>query len=141
MKTKIEEAQELRRRYENNKKSVQYCLGKQEDGNGGFVYNPNNDKHKFLFSVSQHHSSKPIFLDAYYGYYGNSNVSMFNDDFYVECLTESINNHLAELREEAEKIMKERCDKALFEAKDEAEYILRMVDELGMNEENAAKYR
>lgn len=133
MKTKIEEAKDLKWRLENNKKIVQYCLGKQEDGDGGFVYNPNNDKHNFKFSTTQHHSSKPIYLDAYYGYYGNSNVSMFNDEFYIRCMVEAINKFLPQLREETERVMERKYNEALLEAKGEAEEILKTIKDMGLN--------
>lgn len=133
MKTKIEETKDLKFQYESNKKYVQYCLGKKQSENGTFVLDPRNDKHDFKFSVNKHHSSKPIFLDAYYGYYGDSNISMFNNDFYVECMVEAINKFLPQLREETEKIMEQKCNKALLEAKGEAEEILKIIKELELD--------
>lgn len=133
MKTKIEEVKNLKYQLENNIRTVQYCLGKKQSENGTFVSDPRNDKHDFKFSVNKHHSSKPIFLDAYHGYYGDSNVSMFNNDFYVECMVEAINKFLPQLREETEKIMEQKCNEALLEAKGEAEEILNTIKELGLN--------
>ena len=132
MKTKIEEAKDLKWQYESNKKEVQECLGNQEL-NGFYVDNPNNDKHNFKFSTNKHHSSKPIFLDAYYGYYGDSHVHMFNNDFYIECMTEAINKNMALIREETEKIMEQKCNNALLEAKSEAEEILKTIRDLGLD--------
>ena len=77
-------------------------------------------------------SSKAIYFDAYYGYYGDSSVSMFNNDFYVECLVKAINKHLPELIEETEKIMTEKYNKTLLDAKVEAEDIIAKVKELGL---------
>ncbi len=133
MKTKIETAKDLKWQYENNKIQVQQCLGNQQLENGIFVINPNNDKHNFSFSIHQHHSAKPIFLDAYYGYYSDSSVSMFNNDFYIECMVEAINKNMSKIREDTEKIMEQKCNEALLEAKGEAEEILKTIKELGLN--------
>lgn len=133
MKTKIEEAKNLKYQLENNKKTVQYCLGKKQLEDGSFVRDSKNDKHGFRFSTTQHHSSKPIYLDAYYGYFGDSNVSMFNNEFYIECMVEAINKILPQLREETEKIMERECNKALLEAKEETEEILKTIKELELN--------
>lgn len=133
MKTKIEEVRELKYQCENDKKLVQYCLGKKQLEDGSFVRDSKNDKHGFRFSTTQHHSSKPIYLDAYYGYFGDSNVSMFNNEFYIECMVEAINKILPQLREETEKIMERECNKALLEAKEEAEEILKTIKELELN--------
>lgn len=103
MKTKIEEAKDLKYQLENNKKTVQYCLGRKQLEEGTFVPDPRNDKHDFKFSTTQHHSSKPIYLDAYCGYFGDSNVSMFNNEFYIKCMTEAINKFLSQIREETER--------------------------------------
>ena len=131
MKTKIEEANDLKHRIAKNKNMVQQCLGnKLVDGK--YVKDSYNDKHGFGFSMTPHHSSKEIYFDAYCGYYGNSSVSMFNDDFYVECFVKAINKHLPELIEETEKIMTERYNKTLLEAKVEAEDIIAKVKELGL---------
>lgn len=133
MKTKIETAKDLRWQYENNKISVQECLGKQKLEDGSFVTNPNNDKHCFEFSTNKHHSSAPIYLDAYHGYYGDSNVSMFNNEFYIQCMVKAINKFLPQLREETERIMERKCNEALLEARGEAEEILKAIKELGLN--------
>ena len=133
MKTKIEEAKNLKYQLENNKKTVQCCLGRKQLEDGTFVPDPRNDKHDFKFTTTQHHSSKPIYLDAYCGYFGDSNVSMFNNEFYIKCMTEAINKFLPQLREEAEKIMDQKYNKALLEAKSEAEEILKTIEELGLN--------
>ena len=131
MKTKIEEANNLKYQLSNNKDLVQRCLGnKLVDGK--YVRDSNNDKHNFGFSMTLHHSSKAIYFDAYYGYYGDGSVSMFNNDFYVECLVKAINKHLPELIEETEKIMTEKYNKTLLEAKVEAEDIIAKVKELGL---------
>ena len=131
MKTKIEEANNLKYQLSNNKDLVQRCLGnKLVDGK--YVRDSNNDKHNFGFSMTSHHSSKAIYFDSYYGYYGDSSVSMFNNDFYVECLVKAINKHLPELIEETEKIMTEKYNKTLIEAKVEAEDIIAKVKELGL---------
>lgn len=100
---------------------------------GTFVFDPRKDKHDFKFSTIQHHSSKPIYLDAYYGYFGDSSVSIFNNEFYIRCMAESINKFLPQLREETEKIMEQKYNEALLEAKGEAEEILRTIEELGLN--------
>ena len=129
--TKIEKFQDLKRHMENNIKSVQYCLGNKLDKEeNGYVRDSTKDKHNFSFSKEKHHSSVPIFFDAYYGYYGDSNVSMFNNEFYMECLTEAINSCLPKLAEQAETIMKERVNAALVEAKVEAEDIISQAKEL-----------
>lgn len=133
MKTKIEEAKDLKYQFENNKKIVQYCLGKKQLEDGTFVTDPQNDKHNFRFSTTQHHSLKPIYLDAYYGYFGNSNVSMFNNEFYIRCMIEAINQFLPQLMEETEKIMEQKYNKTLLEAKGEAEEILKTIEDLGLN--------
>ena len=131
MKTKIEEANNLKYQLSNNKDLVQRCLGnKLVDGK--YVRDSNNDKHNFGFSMTSHHSSKAIYFDAYYGYYGDGSVSMFNNDFYVECLVKAINKHLPELIEETEKIMTEKYNNTLIEAKVEAEDIIAKVKELGL---------
>lgn len=132
MKTKIEEAKDLKWQYESNKKEVQECLGNHEL-NGLYVTNPNNDKHNFKFSTNKHYSSKPIFLDAYYGYYGNSEVHIFNNEFYIKCITEAINKNIAFIRKETEKIMEQKCNEALLEAKSEAEEILYTIHDLGLD--------
>lgn len=118
-----------------NKDSVQKCLGNMfnKDCNK-YTRNTNNDKHDFKFSTSSHHSSKPIYLDAYYGYYGDSSVSMFNNEFYMECMIEAINSFLPEIREKTENIMQERVNRVLVQAKDEAEDIMRQIDELGLSD-------
>ena len=131
MKTKIEEANNLKYQLSNNKFLVQRCLGnKLVDGKD--VRDSNNDKHNFGFSMTSHHTSKAIYFDAYYGYYGDGSVSMFNNDFYVECLVKAINKHLPELIEETEKIMTGKYNKTLLEAKVEAEDIIAKVKELGL---------
>lgn len=132
MKTKIEEAKYLKYQLENNKKEVQYCLGKTQLEDGIFVSDPTKDKHNFKFSTMQHHSSKPIYLDAYYGYFGNSNVSFLDNDFYIRCIAEAINKFLPQIREETEKIMEHKYYEALLEAKSEADEILKTVEELGL---------
>lgn len=133
MKTKIEEAKNLKYQIENNKKTVQYCLGRKQVEDDTFVPDLRNDKHDFKFSTIQHHSSKPIYLNAYYGYFGDSNVSIFNDKFYIRCMVESINKFLPQLREETEKIMEQKYNEALLEAKGEAEEILKTIEELELN--------
>ena len=131
MKTKIEEVNDLKHKIEKNKNTVQKCFGnKLEDGK--YVKDGYNDKHGFCFSMTPHHSSKAIYFDAYYGYYGDSSVSMFNDDFYVECFVKAINKHLTKLIEETENIMTEIYNKTLLEAKVEAEDIIAKVKELGL---------
>ncbi len=132
MKTKIEEAKDLKYQLENNKKTVQYCLGRKQLEDGTFVPDSRNDKHDFRFSTTQHYSSKPIYLDAYCGYFGNSNVSMFNNEFYIQCMVESINKFLPQLREEAERVMERKYNEALLQAKCEAEEILKTIEELGL---------
>lgn len=133
MKTKIEEAKDLKYQLEDNKKTVQYCLGRKQLENGTFVPNPQSDKYDFRFSTTQHHSSKPIYLDAYYGYFGNSNVFMFNNEFYIRCMVEAINQFLPQLREETEKIMEQKYNETLLEVKGEAEEILKTIEDLGLN--------
>lgn len=133
MKTKIEEAKDLKYQFENNKKIVQYCLEKKQLEDGTFVTDPQNDKHNFRFSTTQHNSSKPIYLDAYYGYFGNSNVSMFNSEFYIRCMIKAINQFLPQLMEETEKIMEYKYNETLLEAKGEAEEILKTIEDLGLN--------
>lgn len=133
MKTKIEEAKDLKYQLENNKNKVQYCLGKKQLEDGTFVPDPQKDKHDFIFSTIQHHLTKPIYLNAYYGYFGNSNVSMFNNEFYIRCMVEAINQFLPQLREDTEKIMEQKYNEALLEAKGEAEEIFKTIKELGLN--------
>lgn len=129
--TKIEEFQELKRHMENNIKSVQYCLGfKLDKSKNDYVRDSSNDKHSFRFSKEKHHSSAPIYLDAYYGYYGDSNVSIFNNSFYMECLTEAINSYIPEIKDLTEMIMKDKVKLALSEAKSEAESIISQAKEL-----------
>lgn len=111
MTTKIETAKDLKWQYENNKVQVQKCLGNKKLENGTFITNPNNDKHNFSFSICQHHSEKPIFLNAYYVYYGDSSVSMFDNDFYIECIVEAINKNMCKIREDTEKIMEQNATK------------------------------
>ena len=131
MKTKIEEVNDLKHKIAKNKDIVQKCFGnKLVDGK--YVKDGYNDKHGFGLSMTSHHSSKAIYFDAYYGYYGDSSVSMFNDDFYVECFVKAINKHLPELIEETENIMTEKYNKTLLEAKVEAEDIIAKVKELGL---------
>lgn len=108
-------------------------MGRKQLEDGTFVPDPRNDKHDFKFSVTQHHSSKPIYLDAYCGYFGDSNVSMFNNEFYIKCMTEAINKFLPQLREETERIMERKYNEALLEAKGEVEEILETIKELGLN--------
>lgn len=57
---------------------------------------------------------------------------MFNNEFYIQCMVEAINKILPQLMEEAEKIMERECNKALLEAKGEAEEILKTIEELGL---------
>lgn len=133
METKIEKAKNLKYQLDDNKKNVQYCLGKKQLEDGTFVYDSRNDKHDFRFSTTQHHSSKPIYLDAYYGYFGNSNVSFLDNDFYIRCIAEAINKFLPQIREETEKIMEQKYNETLLEAKGEAEEILKTIEELGLN--------
>lgn len=135
MKTKIEEAKNLKCQLENNKKTIQYCLGrKQIEEDGTFVPDLRNDKHDFKFSTTQHHSSKPIYLDAYYGYFGDSNVSIFKDEFYIRCMVEAINKFLPQLMKETEKIMEHKYNEALLEAKGEADEIFKTIEDLlGLN--------
>lgn len=133
METKIEKAKNLKYQLDDNKKNVQYCLGKKQLEDGTFVYDSRNDKHDFRFSTMRHHSSKPIYLDAYYGYFGNSNVSMLNNEFYIQCMVEAINKFLPQLREETERVMEQKYNEVLLEAKGEAEEILKTIEELGLN--------
>lgn len=133
METKIEKAKNLKYQLDDNKKNVQYCLGKKQLEDGTFVYDSRNDKHDFRFSTMQHHSSKPIYLDAYYGYFGDSNVSMLNNEFYIQCMVEAINKFLPQLREETERVMEQKYNEVLLEAKGEAEEILKTIEELGLN--------
>lgn len=134
MKTKIEEAKNLKCQLENSKERVEYCLGKKRLEDGTFVSDPRKDKHDFKFSTIQHHYSlKPIYLDAYYGYFGNNNVFIFNDEFYIQCMAESINKFLVQLREETEKIMEQKYNDALLEVKGEVEEILRTFKGLELN--------
>lgn len=129
MKTKMEQANDLKYQINYSKDMVQRCLGnKLVDGK--YLKDRNNDKHGFGFSTTSHHSSKPIYFDAYYGYYGDSSVSMFNNDFYIECLAKAINKHLPELIEETEKIMVKKYHTTLLEAKTEAEAIIEEVKKL-----------
>ena len=70
--TKIEELKKLQYDMANNKYIVQLCLGKRFDKEENkYVVDSKNDKHDFNFSKNSHHSSKSIYLDAYYGYYGS----------------------------------------------------------------------
>jgi len=129
--TKIEKFKELKRDMENNIKSVQYCLGNKLDKDRcSYIKDSSNDKHDFKFSKEKHHSSVPIFFDAYYGYYGDSGVSIFRNEFYIECLTEAINSYLPEIRDLTEMIMKDKVKLALSEAKGEAESIISQAKEL-----------
>lgn len=129
--TKIEKFQDLKRHMENNINYVQYCLGyKFNKEKNNYVVDSSNDKHNFRFSKEKHHSSAPIYFDAYYGYYGDSNVSIFNNEFYIECLTEAINSYLPKLAERAEIIMREKVNAALVEARVEAEDIISQAKEL-----------
>lgn len=129
--TKIERFQELKRHMENNIKSVQYCLGnKLNKEKDDYTRDSSNDKHDFKFSKEKHHSSAPIYFDAYYGYYGDSSVSIFNNEFYIECLTEAVNSYLPEIRDLTEMIMKDKVKLALVEAKTEAENIINQAKEL-----------
>ena len=133
MKTKIEEAKDLKRQLEFNKREVQYCLGRKKLEDGTFILDSRNDKHNFKFSVTRHHSSRAIYLDAYYGYFGDSNVSMLDNEFYICCMAEAINKFLPQIREETEKIMEQKYYEALLEAKSEADEILKTIKELGLN--------
>jgi len=58
---------------------------------------------------------------------------MFNNDFYIECMVEAINRNISKIREDTEKIMEQKCNKALLEAKGEAEEILKTIKELGLD--------
>lgn len=131
MKTKIEEANDLKHQIEKNKDMVQVCLGnKLVDGH--YVRDSNNDKHEFRFYSDSRNHSKAIYFNAYYGYYGNSSTYSFTNDFYISCLIEAINKHIPELIEDTEKIMMERYNKTLLEARVEAEDIIAKVKELGL---------
>lgn len=135
--TKIEELKKLQYDMANNKYIVQRCLGKKFDKEENkYIVDSRNDKHDFKFSKNSHHSSKSIYLDAYYGYYGDGSVSMFNNEFYMECMIEAINNFLPEIREKTENIMQERVNKVLIQAKDEAEDIMKQIEELGLSDWN-----
>lgn len=115
----------------NNKDIIQKCLGKKLL-NGVYVTDSSNDKHDFSFSTWQHRSAKPIYLDAYYGYYGSSSVSMFNNEFFIQCMTKTLNKHIPEIIKETEEIMNQEYEKALLEAKVEAEDILKKIRDLGV---------
>lgn len=133
--SKIEELKKMQYQMANNKNSVQKCLGNtfNKDINK-YTMDTRNDKHDFKFSTNSHHSSKAIYLDAYYGYYGDSSVSMFNDDFYVSCMVDAINSYLPEIRKMTEDIMQGKVNKVLLEAKYEAEDIMRQISELGLSD-------
>lgn len=133
MKTKIEEATELKNIISNNKNVVQKCLGNKLV-DGIYVSDNMNDNHNFCFFASDktYYNAMTIYLDAYYCYNNNNSVVRFNDEFYVECLAKAINKHIPELIEETEKIMTEIYNKALLEAKKEAEDIIAEVKELGL---------
>lgn len=131
MDSNIEKYRKIKSKFENNIKEVQYCLGKKLE-DGVYMIDRRKDKCDFSFSTRQHHTSKPIFLDAYYGYYGDSSVSMFNDDFYMNCLAEALNTMLPTIITKTEEIMNKKCNDALIEAKKEAENILKEIGELGL---------
>lgn len=131
MKTKIEIARDTQHQLNNSIKTVQKCLGNEwSEDKKRFTINPRNDKHHFGFSTTKHHSSAPIFLDAYYGYYGDSNVSFLNNDFYVDCLAKALNMMVPQIIEKTQEIMENTYKEALLEAKDEAKHILRLCNEL-----------
>ena len=128
MDSNIEKYRKIKSRFENNIEKVQYCLGKKLE-DGVYMIDRRKDKCDFSFSTRQHHSSKPIFLDAYYGYYGDSGVSIFDDEFYISCLTEALNTMIPTIITKTEKIMEQKRNDALIEAKNEAENILKEIEE------------
>jgi hypothetical protein len=131
--TKIEELKKLQNAMKTSRDSVQKCLGNKEDkDNMCYVKDSRNDKHSFKFTTNNYQYSKPIYFNAYYGYYGDSSTSSFSNDFYMSCMTEAINSHIEQLINKADEIMQHRVSEALLEAKFEAEDIMRQIMELDL---------
>lgn len=134
-KTKIGIYKELKDTMENNLKYVKLCHGlskSKNDGNSDYQRDSRIDKYAFRFTTSKHDSRFPIYLDSYYGYYGDSSVSSFRDSFYMECMVKAINNNMDLIIQETKEIMKFRCEEALIKAKDEADSILMEIEVLGL---------
>jgi len=128
--TKIEEATNIKNAINRCESFIQKSLGNSLNDNEEWVHDSNIDKHGCEISTYRHHDALALYFDCYYGFYGNSNVSMLTDQFYIQCLSEAINKHMKEIREDTVHIMKDKYIKKLAEAKTEAEKIISEYNEL-----------
>jgi len=128
--SKIQEAASIKYKIANCKEAIQNGLGNTYSKSNGYIRDSSIDKYNCKFDIHSHHSSPPLYFDCYHGYYGDSNVSMITDDFYMQCLCEAVNKHMKEIREDTEKIMQDKYIKALSEAKTEAEQVISEYDKL-----------
>jgi hypothetical protein len=134
-KTKIEEYKNLKSRMSSNINMVKLCCGySYSKKNERYEYDSSIDKRSFKFTTQKYDYMKPIYLYAYHGYYGDSSTYSFGDDFYIQCMAEAINKNMSIIIKDTEEIMKNKCNKALTEAKEEATVILKEAEELGLCE-------
>ena len=124
MESKIGKAKELLNKYKSNIDEIQQCFGNQKNSDGSYTVNPNNDKNQFEVVCTEGSNNVfLLYLDAFYGYYGYSCVTRFNDKFFLECFAEAINKNIKMLTNEAEIIMHDKYVKALNKAKEEADFV------------------
>ena len=128
--TKIEEAASVKGSINRCGSFIQKSLGNQFVDEFGWVTDTSIDKHGCKIDTYRHHDAPALYFDCYYGLYGDSNVSMLTDQFYVQCLSEAINKHMKEIREDTMQVMKDKYVKKLAEAKEEAEKIITEYNEL-----------
>jgi hypothetical protein len=133
-KAKIEKYRSLKSKLEDNLNRVKMCQGYTYSKDKTYEYNSSIDKKNFKFTTNRSDYRKPIYLDAYYGYYGNSSTYSFTDDFYMQCMTEAMNKNMNIIMKDTEDIMVNECNKALLAAKEEAISIIKEVEELGLCE-------
>jgi hypothetical protein len=128
--TKIEEAANIKGTIKRCESFIQKSLGNNFTDEFGWTKDSSIDKYGCKMDTYRHHDAPALYFDCYYGFYGDSNVSMLTDQFYVQCLCEAINKHMKEIREDTMQIMKEEYVKKLAEAKVEAEKIITEYNEL-----------
>ena len=128
--SKIQEAANIKGTINRCESFIQQSLGKSLNDNEQWVTNSSIDKHGCKMNTYRHHDAPALYFDCYYGFYGDSNVSMLTDQFYVQCLSEAINKYMKEIREDTINIMQEKYIEKLAEAKTEAEKIISEYDEL-----------
>ena len=122
--TSIEKVRDIKGQINFCNSFIQKSVGKKFTDEFGWVNDTYNDKHGCEMSIYEHHTSPPLYFNCYYGFYGDSNVSVLSNEFYMKCLCEAINKNFDEILKDTEQIMRDKYKKALESAKKEAEEII-----------------